>query len=101
LAKKVIQTWVAVKSSPLSRGSNPGRAKIPRSRADRGGGECRPTLTGAPIEARIGRGELLATAAIAAFVDELLRRVEIVARRGPGVGGDNGDSLLEITVTVY
>ena len=34
---------------------------------------------------RLGVGELLAAAAIAAFLDERRRRVEIDARRGPGV----------------
>jgi hypothetical protein len=39
------------------------------------------------LVSRLGVGELVAAAAIAAFVDELLRGVEIVARRDPRVGG--------------
>jgi hypothetical protein len=62
-------------------------------------------LSRAPIDALIGRlgvGELLTAAAIAAIVDQFLRRVEIGARRGPGVGGGparheaagNGDTCI-------
>jgi hypothetical protein len=36
-----------------------------------------------PLIGRLGVGELLAAAAIAAFLDEPCRRVEIIARRGP------------------